>query len=67
MARFIANATGRTLAETVKTGTKHLLDKDMPKALAVTRGNRFSSRPNAKRAAPAATPDAEPVADDAQE
>jgi hypothetical protein len=66
MARFLGNATGRTLAETVKTGTRHLSDKEMPKALVTTRGKRFSPRPPGK-------PDSQPVAaeappaDDAQD
>ena len=67
MARFLGNATGRTLAETVKTGTRHLSDKEMPKALVTTRGKRFSPRPAVKPEAQPADAEAPPAADDAQD
>jgi hypothetical protein len=48
MARFVGNATGRTLAETIEKATGHLSDKDMPKAMVIERGKRFSPRPSVK-------------------
>lgn len=56
MARYVGNATGRTLAETIRTATGHLSDKEMPKAAAPRSGNRFSARRPAK-AEPASTGD----------
>jgi hypothetical protein len=68
MARFLGNATGRTLAETIEKATGHLSDKEMPKATVITRGKRFSPRPAAKTPEdePAAAK-AEPTLDDAQD
>ena len=68
MARFIGNATGRTLAETIEKASGHLSDKDMPKAMVVTRGKRFSPRPPAKTAAePTSDKDEPAAADDTQD
>jgi hypothetical protein len=59
MARFIGNATGRTIAETVEKATGHLSDKEMPKATVIQRGKRFSPRPSPK-ADTTAKPEPEP-------
>ena len=67
MARFLGNATGRTLAETVKTGTRHLSDKEMPKALVTTRGKRFSPRPAAKPESQPEETESQPAGDEAQD
>jgi hypothetical protein len=67
MARFIGNATGRTLAETIEKATGHLSDKEMPKAMVITRGKRFSPRPSPKAEAEETAPKDEPAADDAQD
>jgi hypothetical protein len=67
MARYLGNATGRTLAETIEKATGHLSDKEMPKAMVVTRGKRFSPRPPAKTGDEPEPAKAEPALDDAQD
>jgi hypothetical protein len=69
MARFIGNATSRTLAETVEKASGHLSDKEMPKATTIVRGNRFSRRSPRKEEAEAETSDgaAQPAPDEASE
>ncbi|NNM71524.1 hypothetical protein [Enterovirga aerilata] len=67
MARFIGNATGRTLAETVEKAAGHLAEKEMPKATLVQRGKRFSPRPPARNEAEPAAQRTEPAAEDAQD
>ena len=59
MARFIGNATGRTLAETLERANEHLSDKELPKAMVIQRGKRFSPRP-----APDARTKPEPTRDE---
>ena len=50
MARFIGNATGRTLAETIEKATGHLSDKEMPKAMVwPTRGVSSARRSSCTR------------------
>jgi hypothetical protein len=70
MARFIGNATSRTLAETVEKASGHLSDKEMPKATTVVRGNRFSRR-TARKDEPeggeASEANAQPASDEAQD
>ena len=67
LARYMGNATGRTLAETIETGTRHLSGKDMPKAITPTRGNRFSPRPAAKTGSNPERPDATPASTEEQD
>jgi hypothetical protein len=67
LARFVGNAIGRTLAETVERASGYLSDKDMPKANVITRGRRFSPRPAPKTASETEALKAEPEAHDAGE
>jgi hypothetical protein len=67
MARFICNPTGRTHAETIEKATGHLSDKEMPKAMVITRGKRFSPRPAPKAETEETATKDEPAADDAQD
>jgi hypothetical protein len=67
MARFIGNATGRTLAETVEKATGHLSDKEMPKAMEITRGKRFTPRPQPKAEPEPVTRKVDPTTGDTQD